>query len=687
MWQALQQRYRSALRYKLLVLVLLPLLLAMAASLAYTLYWLNNYTLETLHFTVRHDLALARRAMHAVQEEYQSELRRLAESVEFRAVLQRADAAGIERLVRRTRETKGFVFLHVTGVAGDWLFEAGGGHKRSSKPSPLTDRGARGIAGAALEVFRAEDLLRESPVLAKHALSPQGGEAAETEPGALMLRFVQPIHDAQGRVTMALDGAVMLNHNRTLLDAIRQHVFGAGARHAGSVPVVSLVLENKRIAAATSEIGDLDFGAVSAAVRPAPGADSWVGRDQLEHATLISAYGPLYDVDGQRIGLLHVAFAEQPFLEARWKAAAWLLALFLFATGLAAWIAVRGVRTVFKPIERMTAVVRATADGADRRIGKIDSQDEIGELARQFDAMLDHLQEHHREIEQAATVLERKVAARTQQLAKKNVKLQETVELLERTREQLILAEKLSALGQMAAGIAHEINNPAAVILGNLELLAAELGEAARPVGHEIDLIAQQVERIRHIVTGLLQFARAGPADGSVEEVDANRLVKEVLPLVEYGLRPRGIHVATALTAQRIVTCNLFDLQQVLINLIVNAGNAVADGGHIDVRTRDAEEGGVVIEVQDDGAGIPEDQLQKIFDPFFTRNPQRGVGLGLSVSYGLVRRHGGRITVASRVGVGTTFEVWLPERATHQPAIDKKQNLTIQEMSYDDHFA
>jgi two-component system NtrC family sensor kinase len=199
-----------------------------------------------------------------------------------------------------------------------------------------------------------------------------------------------------------------------------------------------------------------------------------------------------------------------------------------------------------------------------------------------------------------------------------------------------------------------------------------------------VELIAQQVERIRHIITGLLQFARSGSGDGALEEVDVNRVVDDVLPLVQHSLRPRGIRLLAVREARQRVPGNAFDLQQVLVNLIVNAANAVADGGRIEVRTRDWESGGVVIAVADDGVGIPEDQIKNIFDPFFTGSPQRGVGLGLSVSYGLVRRHGGRITVASRLGAGSTFEVWLPRRAG--PVPDHAHSPT-EELSYDDHYA
>ncbi len=661
MWKILRERYRSALRYKLLVLVLLPLALAMGATLGYTLYWLNGYTLETLFFAVHDDLALARGALRQIGDDYHAPLQQLAQASPFKQALRKSDGTAVQRMLRQVRDDKGFAFLHLTGVVGEWLHEPAAGAARSSKPSPLTDRAARGIADAALEVFSKDDLSRESAAPATRArlTPPHAGRPAEQR--VLMLRIVQPIADEQGRVRMVLDGAVPLNRNTALLDAVHERVFGAGALPPGAEPIVTLILGDVRIAGSTSGATALEGGQVA----PRPNArrqdsdGTWIGRDRVGGDGFISAYGPLYDVNAQRIGALHVGFREKAFHAAHYRAAALFLALFLVATAAAAWIAVRGVRAIFGPIERMTAVVRATQAGEERRIGPVGSQDEVGELARQFDAMLDLLEQRNREIRRAALALEVKVAARTWQLARKNAELQATVSQLAQTREQLVFAERLSALGQMAAGVAHEINNPAAVILGNLEVLAAELGEGARPVAREIDLIAQQVERIRHIVTSLLQFARTTPAERPVEDVDVNLVVQDVLPLVAHILKTKSIRLSTRLKARQVVGIDVFDLEQVLINLIMNAANAVRDDGAIEIATTDSENGGVAIGVRDDGPGIAPEQLKRIFDPFFTTDPRRGIGLGLSVSYGLVSRYGGHITVESRLGHGSVFRVML----------------------------
>ncbi|HYA38766.1 MAG TPA: ATP-binding protein [Candidatus Methylomirabilis sp.] len=667
MWKTLRDRYRSALRYKLLVLVLLPLSLAMAAALGYTLYWLNGYTLESLFFSAHDDLAVARGALRQIGGDYQIPLQQLAQSPQFRQALRKSDGAAVKRMLRQVRDDRGFAFLHLTGVAGDWLYEPAGGAGRSSKPSPLTDRAARGIADVALEVFTEEDLGRENAGLVSQAPVAPPGSAPGTpavQRQALMLRVAQPLTDDQGRVRMVLDGAVMLNHNTTLLDAIRARVFANGGLPAGAEPLVTLILGDVRIAGSTADVVAPEGERVSLRtnMHTQDSSGIWTRSDRLGGDEFISGYGPLYDVNGQHIGALHVGFREGAFRAAHYQAAALLLALFLAATALAAWIAVRGVRTIFGPIERMTAVVRATQAGEDRRIGPVGAHDEIGELARQFDAMLDLLQQRNREIQRAAQALEVKVAARTWELARKNDELLATVSQLAQTREQLVFAERLSALGQMATGVAHEINNPAAVILGNLEVLTTELGEGARPVAREIELIAQQVERIRHIVTSLLQFARAAPAERPVEDADINIVVRDVLPLVAHVLKGKSIRLSTRLAARGIVGINVFDLEQVLINLIVNAANAVSEDGSIEIATMDAENGGATISVRDNGPGIAPEQLKRIFDPFFTTDPRHGIGLGLSVSYGLVSRYGGHITVESRLGQGSVFRVTLLRR-------------------------
>ncbi|MFQ5995861.1 MAG: ATP-binding protein [Acidiferrobacterales bacterium] len=664
---------RSSLRYKLLMLVLFPTLLAMPATYGFTLYWFNNFTRDNLLLKVKSDLALAHDALTQIGRDYAAPLQRLASSYGFRLLLSQSDAQGLQNELQTLIDDKGFTFVHITDELGNWLFEQREGARQNSKPTPLTDLAAHGRPSTALEVFSPDDLLREHSELvgqARVTVIDTSSEAAEEqtfETRAIVLRAVHPIKDAQGQVLAFLDGGVLLSGNNGLIEDLRHRVYGAGTLPEGALGAMAILLGNVRVSTNFPDNeGRTTLGTrVSETIRQhvLDAGKVWASRDRVGGQWYIAAYMPLFDVHGQGMGMLQTGFLEAPFRYSYYRAAALLLAIFIILIALSTWIVFRGARSIFRPIEQMTAVVRATQAGLEKRIGKVDSQDEIGELARQFDTMLSLLQQRNREIQRAAGQLEAKVEERTHELADKNVDLERTVNLLRETRQQLIMAEKLAALGQMAAGIAHEINNPTAVILGHLDLLASELGDAAGNVQGDIEMIMQQVARIRYIVDSLLQFAKPSPQSDEVDlqNIDVNSAIKDTFPLVRHAIERGSIEVRRHLRATRTVRIQRYELQEVLINLLLNAARAASDqgAGAIEVMTEDWDENGVVISVRDNGIGIAPDQLGRVFDPFFTTDVHNGTGLGLSVSYGLIRRYGGEITVQSELGQGSIFQVWL----------------------------
>jgi len=307
-------------------------------------------------------------------------------------------------------------------------------------------------------------------------------------------------------------------------------------------------------------------------------------------------------------------------------------------------------------------IQRVERGEADARVGEVASRDELGRLAGEFDHLLDTLSAKREELQRWADELDRKVAARTAELSEAN-------ETLRRAQQQLVMSEKLAAIGELTAGVAHEINNPVAVIQGNLDVLRTVLGPAAEPVSDEIRLIHEQSDRIRQIVAKLLQFARPGEFAGYAEAVDVNGVVADCLLLTRHNLDKRAIGVDTDLRATTSIEINRSELQQVLINLMVNALQAMPDGGSLGLATLDWVEDGVavgaVIRVRDTGHGIAAEDLSHIFDPFFTTKRGSGTGLGLSISYTIVERYGGRITVDSRPGEGSEFALWLRRDARY----------------------
>jgi two-component system NtrC family sensor kinase len=222
----------------------------------------------------------------------------------------------------------------------------------------------------------------------------------------------------------------------------------------------------------------------------------------------------------------------------------------------------------------------------------------------------------------------------------------------------------LAAVGQLAAGVMHEINNPLATIAACAAAIEARLGDAADATAREyLEIIDKEVQRCTHIVDGLLDFTR--PREAAPKEAIApNALVEQTLFLLKHHQRFKHISVARELAADLPpMLVNDEQMIQVLMALMLNGVDAMDAGGTLTVRTQrnHTRSDEIVIEVADTGHGIPAAQLSKIFEPFFTTKPAgRGTGLGLSICYGLVEQHRGRIEVESEPGMGSTFRVYLP---------------------------
>ncbi|MCK5797760.1 MAG: PAS domain-containing protein [Deltaproteobacteria bacterium] len=240
--------------------------------------------------------------------------------------------------------------------------------------------------------------------------------------------------------------------------------------------------------------------------------------------------------------------------------------------------------------------------------------------------------------------------------------LQEDLSDRARLEEQLLRSEKLSSVGVLAAGVAHEINNPLTTILGYAKLLLE--GRSKEDEDHDaLDLVAEEAQRVQHIVRNLLDFSRR--ESGEKAPTSIIELVERTLSLVAPDLRKRGVVVTRDLNRDvPMVLVEARRIEQVLVNLLTNAGHAMPDGGTLTVRIgliMDVTPPRVFIEITDTGEGISKRDLGRIFDPFFTtKEPGKGTGLGLSVSHGIIVDHGGKIDVESEIGSGTTFRIILP---------------------------
>jgi signal transduction histidine kinase len=296
------------------------------------------------------------------------------------------------------------------------------------------------------------------------------------------------------------------------------------------------------------------------------------------------------------------------------------------------------LRRITQPLRELRDMAEAVGRGDfSRKIQKF-SNDECGELAEEFNRMTTNLQSSRAELEK-------------------------TVSTLKNTQSQLIQSEKLSAVGQFVAGVAHELNNPLTAVIGFADLLSStETDEKNR---RHLDLIAKSAHRCHKIVQSLLSFARQHAPERKLVEI--NSVIDDVLEIMAYDLRTSNITVKCEFgEGLPNLLADAHQLQQVFVNILGNARQAIEPfrrDGEIVVRTRLAN-GLVRIEFQDNGPGIRADNLSRIFDPFFTTKPVgKGTGLGLSLSYGIIQEHGGKISAQSEVGHGAMFVIELPPAA------------------------
>jgi len=285
-------------------------------------------------------------------------------------------------------------------------------------------------------------------------------------------------------------------------------------------------------------------------------------------------------------------------------------------------------RSISKPIRKLAKGVREVSAGnLDQNI-KVRTRDEIQDLAASFNVMSEGLQ------------------------------------LMKEMEEQLRVQDRLAALGELSAGVAHEIRNPLSIIKGSAEVLRKKLPEED-PRRELADFITSEVDRLNNVVTDFLQFARPNPPELTHEDV--NDVVKRSVDMLSDRLVEKGIDLQTDFDADCDRT--LLDkekIHQVLLNLIINASQSMEDGGELIVRTSSAPlTKEVRIVIQDSGCGISEEDLQKIFNPFFTTKPS-GTGLGLAIVQRILEAHGGRVEVSSTVGKGTCFVLILPVRSIMQ---------------------
>ncbi len=303
-----------------------------------------------------------------------------------------------------------------------------------------------------------------------------------------------------------------------------------------------------------------------------------------------------------------------------------------------------GSRLITRPLERLYDATKVVAKGKFDIQLSATSRDEISDLAQSFNQMAFGLDSREKALKGAQAAL--------------------------------VQSEKMSAFGQLGAGIAHEIKNPLAGILGLTQLSMRKMDEE-NPLYKNLTIIEKETNRCTAIIKNLLKFARQEKV--SFEPVQINSVAEDAMAIVEHQLEMHKVKLTPDLAADLpLISGNANQIQQVLINLMINAQQAMDGSGEVSITTSNGNSGKVEICIKDDGPGIPEDIQAKIFEPFFTtKEVGKGTGLGLSVSYGIIKEHKGEIRVTSALGEGTEFKISLPVAGLKAACPKCKQSYNV----------
>ena len=547
-------------------------------------------------------------------------------------VLTLTDAAG--RVVLRSRRPM---------IAGD-----------SQAADPFVQAALQNRSRAGTVIIPSEELLKEGSDLAEQAFfefvdTPMAAlRPGDHEDSGMMLKAASPVIDEKGRVLGALYGGRLLNRNYGIVDRVKD-IISLGERYGDQdVGTATIFQGDLRIATNVLDaFGRRAVGTrVSREVEEAvlKNGGRWMDRAFVVREWFITAYEPIRDVEGRTIGMLYVGILEKPYIDLRNRVmGTFTIIALLAAAGLLVLLSVLA-STITRPVRLMVQATEMIAGGDLSHRVELGTKDEFGHLAASFNRMTENLANAQDNLAQWGRTLEKRVEDRTRELRE--------------TQDALVTSEKLASLGKMAAGVAHEINNPLTSILINAHLLL-ERNPTDAAARENLTMIADETARCAQIVRGLLEFSRMTPSQTA--PASFNEIIERTIQLLEKQALVRNIVIVKTLDpGLPPLELDKNKIQQVFSNLIINAIEAMPEGGRLTVTSRPSADGlGVEAEFADTGVGIRKENLSKLFDPFFTTKTF-GTGLGLAVSYGIIRRRGGTIDVHSDVGRGSVFTVTLP---------------------------
>jgi len=630
------------LRTKLIISFLAVIIICGLVATLVAVQLIGTGIISQAQDKVRIDLNSAR---HIYQDEIQrvrSLLDLSAQRFFIKDALLKNDIETLKRRLEEIRRRESLDILTLTDKNGRVIV-------RARNPSVSGDNQAQNelisqaLSGkevvAATVIVPREELIKEGADVAEQAYMKfiptlKAKPSPETEQASgMMIKAAVPVFGYNGSLVGVLYGGNLLNRNYGIVDKVKEIVY-QGIKYKGKdIGTATIFQSDLRVSTNVKrEDGSRAIGTrlseevyEQVLVKGQP----WIDRAFVVNNWYIAAYEPIKDINGEIIGILYVGILEEKFMDMRKRAVAMFLGITLAGMLMALVVSSFLAKGVLQPIKCLVSASHQWAKGnLDYRV-KTTQRDEIAQLGETFNFMASSLKE-------------------------RDDKLQEY------TNQQIMKSERLATLGQLAAGVAHEINNPLGAVLMYTHLALEDLEE--KDVQRKnLEKAVTEASRCKDIVKGLLDFARQ--TEPKVEESDVNETLERILGMVENQALFQNVKITKVICPSLPkVLMDVGQIQQVFTNIVLNAAEAMEGKGELTVTTRMAPDNEYIeIELADTGCGIPPENREKIFDPFFTtKEVGHGTGLGLAVSHGIVARHKGTIEVKSEPGKGTSFIIRLP---------------------------
>jgi two-component system NtrC family sensor kinase len=616
-----------------------------------SIWTINRSTIAEVQNRVRLDINTAQLIYNNSLEKMTSLIQFTAEGYDLRELIKRRDISSMESLQSLIRSQTAIHLandhfyldmLTLVNAEGTVLYRAS--NPAIKGDNLLTDPVVkscieRRISITSTELMSVEDILRENPALSDRALTdivktPLSAEIREDRLSeGMVMRAAYPIMDRKSNLLVGvLVGGILVNKDNTIVDKIQETVYHGEKYKGQNMGVATIFQGGVRIS--TNVMTKDDKRAIGTILskevydRVIQEGEDWVGRAFVVKDWYITTYTPIFNIAEKRIGVLYTGMLEAKYRDIKWDMIWTSIGITTLGMLIAFIISLRLGNSIIKRIRILKKATEAIAAGdLDYQLSpdKISGFDILDEA---FNDMARSLKDHN--------------------------------DQLQKMHQQLAKIEKLTALGEMAASVAHEINNPLGGILLFSNIVLEDLPEDSPLMRENLQKIIYQTNRCKEIVQGLLDFART--PTGEMFPLQINNVIMTCLKLIKDQAMFHGIKIETRLAENLPETIGDHSrLEEVFLNLFINAADAMKGGGKLTITTKRRSNNSIRISISDTGKGIDRELLSRIFEPFFTtKAPGQGTGLGLSIAYGIIRKHNGSIDAECKPGKGTTFIICLP---------------------------